>query len=138
MPARSFLDTNIIIYTDDHDEPDKQREALDLIERLRRERTGVVSVQVLQEYFAAATRKLGVPAGLARRKVELLAKFQVVIPAVVDVLAAIDLVRLHKISFWDAMILQAARKANCTTLYSEDLSSGSVIAGVRILDPFAA
>ncbi len=69
MSARSFLDTNVLVYTDDHDTPDKQRVALDLVEQFRLQRAGVVSTQVLQEYFAAATRKLKVRPDLARRPV---------------------------------------------------------------------
>lgn len=78
MSERSFRDTNVLIYIDDHASPDKQRVALDLVDRAFAQRSGVVSTQVLQEYFAAATRKLGVDAALARRKVELFARLDMV------------------------------------------------------------
>ena len=65
---------------------------------------------MLQEYFVTVTRKLGVEATLARRKVELLAEFDVAAPDVADILAAIDLHRLHGFSFWDALILRAAKR----------------------------
>src|SRR5277367_916970 len=121
MPARSFFDTNVLIYADDQADPAKQRKALDLVAEHRRSRTGVVSMQVLQEYFVTVTRKLRVDPGIARRKVELLAEFDVAAPEVGDILAAIDLHRLHGLSFWDALILRSAKQAGCRVLLSEDM-----------------
>jgi predicted nucleic acid-binding protein len=96
MSVRSFFDTNVLIYADDNSAPAKQRRALDVIAEHRRAWTGVLSLPVLQEYFVTVTRKLHVDARVARRKVELLAEFDVVAPDVADVLAAIDLHRLHE------------------------------------------
>jgi predicted nucleic acid-binding protein len=137
MPGRSFVDTNIFVYTDDHDAPDKQTAALDLIAELRRAETGVVSTQVLQEYFVVVTGKLGVPAAIARRKVELLARHEVIVLGTDHILAAIDFTRIHSISFWDALIVQAAKAANCSVLYTEDLQHGSSLDGLEIVNPFA-
>ncbi|MGD0986644.1 MAG: PIN domain-containing protein [Candidatus Sulfotelmatobacter sp.] len=137
MPARSFFDTNILIYADDKAAPAKQRRALDLITEHRRARTGVVSLQVLQEYFVTVTRKLRVDAAIARRKVELLAEFDVATPDVSDILAAIDLHRLHSLSFWDALVLRAAKQSGCTILFSEDMQHTREFEGVRIENPFA-
>jgi predicted nucleic acid-binding protein len=136
MPARSFFDTNILIYADDKADPAKQQRALDLVAEHRRGRTGVVSLQVLQEYFVTVTRKLQVDARVARRKVELLAEFDVATPEVADILAAIDLHRLHGFSFWDALILRAAKQAGCSVLFSEDMQGARDIDGVRIVNPF--
>ena len=136
MPARSFFDTNVLIYADDKDAPAKQRKALNLVAEHRRARTGVVSLQVLQEYFVTVTRKLHVDAATARRKVELLSEFNVAVLEVADSLAAIDLHRLHSFSFWDALILRAAKQAGCTVLFSEDLQQTREIDGVRIVNPF--
>ena len=136
MRERAFLDANILVYTDDRDASRKQAAALDLIERCRIAGSGVVSTQVLQEYFVAATRKLGVALPIARRKVELFARFEVVIPGVDDVLAAIDLQRLHELSFWDALIVRAASTAGCGILYTEDLQHGQRFDGVTVVDPF--
>jgi predicted nucleic acid-binding protein len=95
-----------------------------------------VSLQVLQEYFVAATRKLGVDARTARRKVELFANYHLVLLDVDDVLGAIDLHRLHQVSFWDGLIIRAAREGGCSILYSEDLQDGRAIDGVRVVNPF--
>ena len=136
MTARSFFDTNVLIYADDSGDPNKQGLACELIAEHRRGRTGVVSLQVLQEYFVAVTHKLGVDPQTARRKVELLAEFDVVTPEVSDILAAIDLHRLHQFSFWDALILRSAKLAGCALLYSEDFQDERRIEGLRIVNPF--
>ncbi len=136
MSARSFFDTNVLIYTDDQGAPAKQRRALDLVAEHRQAGTGVVSLQVLQEYFVTATRKLHVEAQVARRKVELLAEFDVAKLGVGDILAAIDLHRLHGFSLWDALILRAAIETGCAVLFSEDMQQTREVDGVRIVNPF--
>jgi predicted nucleic acid-binding protein len=136
MPARSFFDTNILIYADDKAEPSKRRRALDLVAEHRRAKTGVVSPQVLQEYFVTITRKLRVDPAIARRKVELLSEFDVSSPEVADILAAIDLHRLHGFSFWDALIIRTAKQAGCTVLLSEDMQHTRNLDGLQIVNPF--
>lgn len=136
MSDRSFFDTNVLVYADDKAAPAKQRRAIDLVATHRRAGTGVVSLQVLQEYFVTVTRKLHVDAKIARRKVELLAEFDLVAPDLDDVLAAIDLHRLHGFSFWDALVLRAAKQAGCKILFSEDFQAGRAIDGVQNVNPF--
>jgi predicted nucleic acid-binding protein len=138
MNRLAFFDTNIFIYADDDAGPAKQARAIQLITDYRRAGLLVVSIQVLQEYFAAATRKLGVDPETAQRKVQLLARARVVRFVEGDVIAAIELHRLTRISFWDAMIVHAARLAGADLLYSEDLQHGAVLGGVRIDNPFLA
>ena len=133
---RSFFDTNILVYGDDASEPRKQRRVLDLIREHRLHRTGVLSLQVLQEYFVAATKKLKLDAGFARQRVEAFSRFEVGEPKLEDILAAIDFHRLHQLSFWDALILRMAKQTGCSMLLSEDLQHGEVIDGVRIINPF--
>jgi len=136
MSARSFFDTNIIVYSDDKSAAAKQRRALDLLAEHRRTGTGVVSLQVLQEYFVTVTRKLRVEASVARRKVELLAEFHVATPELSDVLGAIDLHRLHGFSFWDALILRMAQQAGCKVLFSENLQHARQVEGIQVVNPF--
>ena len=90
----------------------------------------------MQEFFVASTRKLGVPADVARRKVELIARLDVVTIEPPLILDAIDLHRLHPLSFWDALIVRAASASGCQRLLTEDLQSGRTIAGVKIENPF--
>jgi predicted nucleic acid-binding protein len=136
MSARSFFDTNVLVYADDAASPEKQRRAVELVAEHRRAGTGVVSLQVLQEYFVTVTRKLKVDARVARRKVELLAEFDVAAPGVADILAAIDLHRLHGFSFWDALILRSAQQAGCSVVFSENMQGAQEIDGVQVVNPF--
>lgn len=133
---RTFLDTNVLVYSDDPRDPLKHQKAIDLIKHHLSQRTGAVSTQVLQEYFVNATGKLKLDADLAKRRVEVFAKFQVTEPTVADVLLAIDLHRLHGLSFWDSLILQSAKQSGCRVLLSEDMQHGQVIDGMRIVNPF--
>ncbi|MFL6232833.1 MAG: PIN domain-containing protein [Thermoanaerobaculia bacterium] len=136
MSARSFFDSNILVYSDDARAPEKQARALGLIERCRIERTGVVSTQVLQEYFVTSTKKLKVPAEISRRKTELFSHFDLVRIGIDDILAAIDLHRSHQFSFWDALIVRAALRSGCSFLLSEDLQAGRKIGDLEIVNPF--
>jgi len=136
MTARSFFDTNVIIYGDDKSEPAKRQRALALLAEHRRAGTGVVSLQVLQEYFVTVTRKLHVESSVARRKVELLAEFEVAVPQLADVLSAIDFHRLHGVSFWDALILRMALEAGCKTLFSENFQDSPQVEGMQVVNPF--
>ncbi|MFZ3341828.1 MAG: PIN domain-containing protein [Terriglobales bacterium] len=136
MSARSFFDTNILVYADDKSAAAKQSIAINLVASHRQAGTGVVSLQVLQEYFVTVTRKLGVNPQVARRKVELLAEFDVATPDVTDILAAIDLHRLHTLFFWDALILRSAKQTGCSVVFSEDMQHGKEIDGMRIVNPF--
>lgn len=138
MAARSFLDTNVLVYTDDHDAQRKQAKALELVQQARLEGWGVVSTQILQEYFVAATTKLRVPPEIARRKVELFGRLNLVLVDLPDILGAIDLLRLHAIGFWDALVLRAAKRAGCTILLTEDLQHGARFDGVQVVNPFRA
>lgn len=134
--GRSFFDTNVLVYTDDQDATEKQRRALDLVADCRRRRSGVVSMQVLQEYFVTTTRKLGVEAEIARRKTEIFGRLHVVTPGLEDILSAIDLHRLHGLSFWNALVVRAALVSGCSRLFSEDLQAGRRFDGLEIVNPF--
>jgi len=137
MSGLVFFDTNVLIYTDDGSSRAKRDRAIAVVAQHLREGTAVVSLQVLQEYFVVATRKLGLAPETAQRKVEILSRARVVRFEPADVIAAIELHRLTRISFWDALIVHAARSAGVATLYSEDLQPGSVVGGVRVVNPFA-
>jgi predicted nucleic acid-binding protein len=133
---RTFLDTNILLYAEDARETRKREIAIQLIVDHRRRRTGVVSLQVLQEFFVNATKKLGLDPAIARHKVEFHSRFDLVQPSMTNVFAAIDLHRLHRIPYWDALIVHCAKQAGCHEVLTEDLQHGQVIDGVRIVNPF--
>jgi predicted nucleic acid-binding protein len=137
MSAPAFLDTNVLLYAEDRADGRKRKRAQELIAEIIRHRNGRISLQVLQEFFAAATRKLGIDAAAARRKVELYSHLDVVRLETSDVLAAIDLHRLHQFSIWDALILRAALISGCRLLYTEDLQPGLRLGNLEIVNPFA-
>lgn len=132
----AFFDSNILVYTEDASAPLKQKKANSLLDDYLTADTAVLSLQVLQEYFATITRKLHVPGERAQRRVEIFSCAKIVRFEVADVIAAIEFHRLTQISFWDAMIVHAARLGGASVLYSEDFQHGSVLGGVRIVNPF--
>jgi len=136
VAERVFIDTNVVIYACDRAAGEKRARARDALAPLMRERRAVISTQVLQEFFAAATRKLRIPAERARTHVEKWSKIDVVVIRPEIILGAIDLHRLHSLSFWDALVVRAASVAGCGRLLSEDLNHGQAIDGVTIENPF--
>ncbi len=136
MKGRSFFDTNVLVYRDDAAYPDKQKISVELLESCWKTNNAIISTQVLQEYFAAATRKLGVPVDIARRKVQLYSGLGIASIDHDDILQAIDLLRLYKFSFWDSLIIQMAQKTACCILYSEDMQHEQKIGDLTIINPF--
>ena len=136
--GRTFVDTNIPLYAHDATETAKQQVAAAALGDLWRDRSGSISTQVLQEFYVIATRKLQQPLSRAeaREIVELYATWPVVTVDPTVVLAASHLEEEHQLSFWDALILEAARIAGAERLLTEDLQHGQVIAGIRIDNPF--
>ena len=134
--ARSFIDTNILVYADDAFDPRKQQIALNLVVDLRTRQEAVLSTQVLQELFVTATRKLGLEAHVARQRVTQFGRFELIQPTLDMMLAAMDLQQNHSLSFWDALIVQTASAARCRVLYSEDIQAGARIGDVLIVNPF--
>jgi predicted nucleic acid-binding protein len=138
MPDRVFLDTNVFVYLYDSDNPDKQARARALLDSLSLSGTLFVSTQVLQELYVTVTRKFATRLTedeilLATRT---LSTLPVVRVSVEMIFSAIELVRRLHLSFWDGLILQAAQKAGCTLLISEDLQHGQRIGNLRIENPF--
>lgn len=137
MAERRFFDTNVLVYAHDASEPQKRKAARKLLSTHLASQTAVLSTQVLQEYFVAATR-VGLSAELAQRHVATYARANVVQVTTELILSAIDLHRLHHLSFWDALIVRSARAGGCGVLLSEDLQHGQSYDGVRIENPFVS
>jgi predicted nucleic acid-binding protein len=138
MTGKTFVDTNILIYAHDRDAGRKGEIAAARIRELWDTEQGVLSVQILQEFFVNATRKIANPLPLpTAREVLRVYRPWVRREATADtVLRATELMELAQLSFWDALIVAAAEEAGAKTLLSEDLNDGQVIAGVKILNPF--
>jgi predicted nucleic acid-binding protein len=137
MSDRVFVDTNIFVYADDRSAKTKRVRARSVLSELIRSKRAVVSTQVMQEYFVAAIRKLQLPPERARLRVERLHRLDVIVVRPELIFGAIDLCRLHPLSFWDALIVRAASAAGCGRLLSEDMPDGQAIDGVKIENPFA-
>jgi len=132
-----FVDTNILLYA--YVATDERHEAASaLVDRLWRERGGAISVQVLQEFYVNATRKVEKPVDpeTAVDILKSLARWRVHSPLPDDVIAAATLSSRHQLSFWDAMIVRSAAELRCDTLWTEDLKDGQVVEGVQLSNPF--
>ena len=138
MSGRTFLDSNVLVYSVDESsaETAKHERAVELI--AAQPGNLVVSTQVLQEFYVVTTRKLKIPLSEERaaRAVRGIAKLDVIGVDVPLVLAAVDTSRLVRLSLWDALIIEAASRAGCDRVLSEDLNANEVIHGVRIENPF--
>jgi predicted nucleic acid-binding protein len=140
MTEPAFLDTNVLVYAFDDDQPAKQERARALLVSAGTEGWGRISVQVLQEFYAVVTRKLGrpLPHALAAEAVAGLTALPVVPTDGKSVRAAIARCAEASVSLWDSMIIQAAVEGGCARLLSEDLQDGQILDGVRVSNPFAS
>ena len=138
MSGEAFVDTNLFVYAHDTQAGPKSIRAQELLKQLWGERRGVLSTQVLQEFCVNVRRKFQQPmtAAEVREAVLVYASWRIVVNTSDSVLRALELEQRYKISFWDAMIVQAAESAGCEVLYSEDLSHGQEYGGVRVVNPF--
>ncbi len=137
MSGKVFLDSNILVYAQGAGSMDKQRRSRELIARLAESGNGVISTQVMQEFFVSVTRKLGVPPLAAKAILKTFTVFEIVTAGPELIHEAIDCAVLNAISFWDALILAAAASAGCGVLCTEDLNQGQIIMGVKIQNPLA-
>jgi len=133
--AKIFIDTNILIYSMDQFDPVKRERCRALLKSLKNDLRGVISTQVLQEFYVAATKKLGAEPLVVKDILNSLERFETVIIVPDIIKDAIDCGIINRLSFWDALIIIAAESANCERLWSEDLNAGQVIRGVLVENP---
>ena len=134
--SKIFLDTNVLVYASDRDEPEKRRRARGLLRATAGDGNGVISTQVVQEFFVAATRKLAIDPLKVKAIVGTLHPLELLEVTLEDINQAIDGVVLWQVSFWDALILTVAGRASCSVVYSEDLNAGQRYGGVEVKNPF--
>jgi predicted nucleic acid-binding protein len=136
MIAKSFVDTNVLVYSVDRGAGQKQAVARDLLDSIRSEGRLCLSTQILCEFVNVLLTKLKVsPSGAAH----LLASFKadaIVLVSPEIITEAISLATIAKINFWDSMVIEAAAFAGVKTLYTEDLNHGQIIRGVKVVNPF--
>jgi len=138
MNDKCFVDTNLLVYFRDASEPAKQRTAERWLKKLWKSQSGCISWQVLNEYYVIVTQKLkpGLHRDLARMDIKNLMVWN---PVVVDYFVVDHAWMLQdqfRLSWWDALIVSAALKADCLTLLTEDLQHGQSIHGMTIINPF--
>jgi predicted nucleic acid-binding protein len=137
MSDKYFVDTNILMYAHDASAGEKHDRAKTLVEELWRDRSGAVSTQVLQELAVNLRKKVRRPldAKATRDIVADYLTWQVIVNGGESILEAFELEVRYQISFWDALIVQAAQACGAEILYSEDLSDGQAYGSVRVVNP---
>jgi len=134
---RTFLDTNVLVYLFDHEQPAKAQKAREILEQAK-PGSLALSAQVLGEFYVVVTRKLKRPLDPAKAAdaLDWLGLLRVVSLDTGLAKAAVRISRSAQLSYWDALIVAAAGAGGCETLLSEDLNSGQLIESVRVENPF--
>ena len=137
MRGKTFLDTNILVYAHDATAGEKHELAADLVSNLWDSQQGVISVQVIQEFYVTVTRKVSDPveSKIARQWVSNYLNWSVVENDGSSVLRAIEIENRYQVSFWDALIIQSAEAAGVNRLLTEDLNSGQMYGSVLVENP---
>jgi len=138
MSDRTFVDSNVLIYAHDLDAGAKHEVARNILGQLWSDRTGVLSPQVLQEFYVNVTRKIPSPLAkdVARQAVNSYAVWCIDTTAA-EIGAAFRIEDEFRLGFWDALIIASAIKGGTSRILSEDLNAGQIIAGIRVENPFA-
>jgi predicted nucleic acid-binding protein len=138
MSAKVFVDTNVLVYAYDNDAGSKRQTAQEVLLSLRQDRSGALSMQVLQEFYNTVTRKLATPVPRDKARV-IVDRFThwCVETTPEEIKRAFQIEDEARINFWDAMIIAAAIRSGATRILSEDLNPGQTIAGIQIENPFA-
>jgi predicted nucleic acid-binding protein len=134
--AKVYFDTNVLVYSADKNDTVKQLLARSVLREAVKSGLGVLSTQVLQEFYVVATKKLGIDPLLAKELITHFENMEVVHITPTLIREAIDTSIVNQLSFWDALIVVAAESAACRALLTEDLNSGQTIRGVRVNNPF--
>jgi predicted nucleic acid-binding protein len=137
MPDKVFVDTNILLYAHDRSAGLKHERARQLIERLWSSGQGVLSTQVLQELCINLRRKVArpLPVEEVRHLIQDYLSWEVIVNTPASVLHALEIEVRYQVSFWDALILQAAESSGAAVLYSEDLAAGQKYGAVQVVNP---
>ena len=138
MSDKTFVDTNVLIYAHDVDAKTKHDVAQSVLRKLWSQRNGVLSVQVLQEFYVNVTRKIVSPLPIdAARLVVSTYSIWCIETTAAEVAAAFRIEDESRIGFWDALIVASAVKGGAIRILSEDLNSQQKISGITVENPFA-
>jgi predicted nucleic acid-binding protein len=134
--GRSFFDTNVLIYAYSEADPERHARAVALYEEHLTAGTMLISTQVVQEFYAAASRKLKFPHETARWMARALLELPLMTVTADLIRAALEIEARYEISFWDSLILAAADAGGADVIYTEDLNHGQLYGRVMALNPF--
>jgi predicted nucleic acid-binding protein len=133
--AKSFLDTNILIYQLDNRDPIKQKKCREIMKALAVNHEAVISTQILQEFYVACTMKLKIKPLLVKAIMHGFENMEIVAIGTDLINEAIDTSLQYQMSFWDSLVVVSAESAKCRFLFSEDLNEGQIVRKVRIQNP---
>lgn len=138
MSDKIFLDTNVIVYAYDKSAGEKHNKAKKILIDLWESGFGVISIQVLKEFYVTVTQKIPnvLKTEVAEEIISDFLRWEVVVNDGYNILEAISIQRRYRFSFWDSLIIAAAQESGCSLLYTEDLSSGQKIKDLQIKNPF--
>jgi predicted nucleic acid-binding protein len=134
----TFIDTNILVYAFDADAGDKHIKAQALLKECWENESGIISTQVLQEFYVTVTRKLSnpIPPQAARDVIQTYRAWSMFRPTIENIISASELEQSYQLSFWDALIVIAAQVSGAAILISEVLQDGQEIGSIKVVNPF--
>ncbi|MBI5194097.1 MAG: PIN domain-containing protein [Nitrospirae bacterium] len=138
MSDKYFFDTNILVYAFDKSDLEKHNHSAKLIHAAYENRNGYVSTQVLQEFFVVTTKKIEIPLSVneARDIIKDFSVWSVIDTNLPVIMQAIEVMKDYTLSFWDCLIICAAKVAGCSIIYTEDLSHQQIIENITIINPY--
>lgn len=133
-----FVDTNVMVYAYNKDAGQKYQSALNIMKDLWHSGLGIISTQVLLEFFVTLTSKISEPLEIpvVRETIRRLSRWDVLLINVDTIISATELQERYKYSFWDSLIIASAIEGGAKTILSEDLADGQAIQGITIKNPF--
>ena len=136
MTGKCFVDTNFFVYLFSKTDYEKREKCYSIFQNAGKNAPFVVSTQVIKEFSSVMMGKFNMPHIELKSIIDDITEFEVVQTDVNLIKKAIDIKVLHQLSFWDGLIISAAKSANCTMVLTEDMNDGQVIEGVKIQNPF--
>ena len=134
--SKIFIDTNIFVYTVDKKEDIKQKKARKILKKIVEIHQPVISTQIIKEFYVVAINKLRADHFIVKNIIHNFKNMEVVNNDLELIEQAIDISVISQITFWDALVVAAAEKANCEFIFSEDLNPGQTYRGVLVINPF--
>jgi predicted nucleic acid-binding protein len=135
--AKIFIDSNILVYTHDSYDKNKQKTARKTVRNIVETENAVISTQILQEFYTICTKKLHLEPFKVKEYVHTYSENLEVVQNSSEIIErGIDISIISQISFWDALVIAAAEYSKCSEIITEDLNDGQIINGIKISNPF--